>query len=103
MKLAFKQATAFLAYVSNDVRLRIMCEILHSAKSASDIAMTIGVAPAAVSQHMKRLRDAQLVYFQTDGCETYYMLAPGIAGNLLGFLEAHFPSMATPQAANEAA
>ncbi|TWF55027.1 ArsR/SmtB family transcription factor [Neorhizobium alkalisoli] len=103
MKLAFKQATAFLAYVSNDVRLQIMCEILHSAKTAGDIAGTIGLPCATVSQHLKRLRDAELVYFQTAERETYYMLAPGIAGNLLGFLEAHFPSITTLHAGHEAA
>ncbi len=49
----------------------------HSAlieRRSSDIAKALGLAPATVSGHLRRLSDAKLIAFRKDGNEVYYRL-----------------------------
>jgi ArsR family transcriptional regulator len=45
-----------------------------------DLAKVLEMTPAAVSQHLSRLRSGRLVQSRRDGMTIYYRLAEGIEG-----------------------
>src|SRR5262249_58560777 len=53
-------------------RLHIVWALLHGEHSVNDLAVHVGVAPTAVSQHLAKLRLARLVRTRRDGNRIFY-------------------------------
>ena len=67
-------AAATLKILGDPTRLRIVWALLHGSHAVNDLAAHVGAQPAAVSQHLAKLRLAQLVRTERDGNKIRYAL-----------------------------
>lgn len=68
-----ERAVEVLKLVADPTRLRIMWSLLHGEHSVNRLADHVGAQPAAVSQHLAKLRLAHLVRTRRDGTHVYYL------------------------------
>ncbi len=64
-----------LAALANAKRLMALCHLVEGEKSVGELAQLVGLAPAALSQHLARMRDLRLVETRRDGQTIFYRLA----------------------------
>lgn len=69
------EAARMLAAMANAKRLMALCHLLEGEKSVGQLADLIGLAPAALSQHLARMRDLRLVETRRVGQTIFYRLA----------------------------
>ena len=65
-------AVATLKLLADATRLRIIWALLHGEHSVTDLAEHVGAQPAAVSQHLAKLRLAHLVQVRRAGNRLFY-------------------------------
>jgi DNA-binding transcriptional ArsR family regulator len=70
-----EEVAATLAAMANPKRLLVMCTLLAGEKSVSDLAEIVQLSPAALSQHLGKMRALRLVATRRDGQTIYYSLA----------------------------
>jgi DNA-binding transcriptional ArsR family regulator len=58
--------------LSDSTRLRIVWALLHGEHSVNELADHVGANPAAVSQHLAKLRLVRLVSLRRDGTRVFY-------------------------------
>lgn len=68
----FDAAAHTLKLLADPTRLRILWALLHGEHSVNDLADHVGARPPAVSQHLSKLRLADLVRTRRDGNRIYY-------------------------------
>ncbi len=68
-----EQAVDTLKLVADPTRMRILWVLLHGEHSVNLLAEHIGAQPAAVSQHLAKLRLAHLVRTRREGTHVYYL------------------------------
>ncbi|HET9442095.1 MAG TPA: metalloregulator ArsR/SmtB family transcription factor [Acidimicrobiales bacterium] len=68
----FAAAVSALKLLADDTRLRIVWNLLHGEHSVNDLADHLGMAPAAVSHHLAKLRLAGVVRTRRDGNRIFY-------------------------------
>ncbi len=67
-------ATTTLKLLADPTRLRIVWALLHGAHPVNELAAHVGAQPAAVSQHLAKLRLARLVASERQGTKVLYRL-----------------------------
>lgn len=72
---ALQEATESLKFLANPKLLPILCRIGGEEVSAGELASFVDMAPSALSQHLKRLRDLNLVSTRREHRVIYYRLA----------------------------
>jgi DNA-binding transcriptional ArsR family regulator len=78
-----EEAARLLATLAHGKRLLALCHMLRGEVSVGRLAELIDLAPTALSQHLARMRDMQLVETRRDGQTIYYRLAsPEVAAIL---------------------
>lgn len=65
-------AVETLKMLADETRLRIVWALLHGEHSVGDLAAHVGAKPAAVSQHLAKLRLAGLVRTRREGVRIFY-------------------------------
>jgi len=73
-----EQAAALLGAMANGKRLMALCSLLDGEKSAGTLAEIVALSPAALSQHLSKMRALGLVAARRDGQTIHYRLA-GVA------------------------
>ena len=68
------EAAKLMEMLSQPVRLRLMCILLDGEQSVQSLAESAGLSQPAMSHHLKKLRDAELVKTRRDGQTIYYFL-----------------------------
>ncbi len=68
----FEAATAALKLLADETRLRIVWNLLHSEHNVNELAEHLGMAPAAISHHLAKLRLARVVRTRRDGNRIFY-------------------------------
>lgn len=63
---------ATLKLLADSTRLRIIWALLHGEHSVGGLADHVGAQPAAVSQHLAKLRLAHLVRVRREGNRLFY-------------------------------
>lgn len=58
--------------LADGTRLKILWALMQRAHSVGDLARQVGAQPAAVSQHLAKLRAAHLVRVRREGNRMYY-------------------------------
>lgn len=58
--------------VSDPTRLKILWALLHGEHSVGELADDVGVQPAAVSQHLAKLRISHMVSVRREGTKMFY-------------------------------
>lgn len=67
------RAVELLTMVAEPTRLRIMWALLHGEHSVNELADHLGARPAAVSQHLAKLRLGRLVSTRREGTRIFYL------------------------------
>jgi DNA-binding transcriptional ArsR family regulator len=83
------EAVNALGALAQETRLnvfRLLVEQGPSGMAAGEIAETLGIAPAALSFHLKELAHARLVTARQDGRFIFYAADFAAMNRLLGFL-----------------
>ena len=75
------------AALSDLTRREIFRRALHTPRPVRDIAKGLPVSRPAVSQHLKILKEADLVTYRRDGLMRLYTVNPEAIGRLVGILE----------------
>ena len=70
-----EEASTVLGAMANTKRLIVMCNLLEGEKSVGQLAEIVGLSPAALSQHLGKMRALRLVETRRDGQIIYYRLA----------------------------
>ena len=68
------RAAQLMEMLSQPMRLRILCFLLEGERSVSSLAHETALSQPAMSHHLKKLRDAELVETRRDGQTIYYSL-----------------------------
>lgn len=66
------RAVELLSMVADPTRLRILWALLHGEHSVNELADHLGARPAAVSQHLAKLRLSRLVSTRREGTRIFY-------------------------------
>ncbi len=74
---------ATFAALGEPARLRIVHTLLQSERRVGELAVTVGLAVPAVSQHLRVLRDLRIVRHRRDGRMVYYALDDAHVAELL--------------------
>ena len=64
-----------LAAMANPKRLLVLCTLLAGEKSVGELAEIVRLSPAALSQHLGKMRALRLVATRRDGQTIFYSLA----------------------------
>jgi len=67
-------AAKLMEMLSLPIRLKILCTLLEGEQSVLSLAATAELSQPAMSHHLKKLRDANLVSTRRDGQTIYYSL-----------------------------
>ena len=66
------EAAKLMEMLSQPARLRLMCILLDGEQSVLSLAYSASLSQPAMSHHLKKLRDAELVETRRDGQPIYY-------------------------------
>ncbi|MBV8463007.1 MAG: winged helix-turn-helix transcriptional regulator [Acidimicrobiales bacterium] len=69
--------------LSDPTRIKLLWALLQGESSVTELAELVGASPTAVSQHLSKLRGAELVRVRRQGTFAYYSAADEHVGRLL--------------------
>lgn len=81
-----EEAARLLALLANPHRLRVMCALHQGEHSVSALEKVVDLSQSALSQHLAKLREANLVATRREAQTIYYTIADERAGRLLALL-----------------
>ena len=64
-----------LALVANAKRLLILCELTKGERSVSALQQAVGLSQSALSQHLAKLREAQMVDTRRESQTIFYRIS----------------------------
>ncbi len=70
-----EEVAATLMAMANPKRLVVLCTLLGGERSVGDLAEIVQLSPAALSQHLGKMRALRLVATRREGQTIYYSLA----------------------------
>ena len=68
------EAARLMEMLSHPARLRILCTMLGGEKSVQELAINASLSQPAMSHHLRKLRDSELVNTRRDKQTIYYSL-----------------------------
>ena len=77
------QAEMLLSLLANRHRLLVLCDLLEEEKTVGQLLTASPLSQSALSQHLAKLRDADIVTTRRDGQKIYYCLASEQARKLI--------------------
>lgn len=86
------EVSALLSAMANSRRLLVLCALLTGEKSVGELATIVHLSPAALSQHLGKMRALRLVATRRDGQTIYYRLASAEVAAVLETLYSLFCS-----------
>lgn len=90
MQAAAVEAAKMLRSIGSPYRLMILCLLMESEKTVSEISEAIGARQSLTSQHLTHLRLHGLVHVERRGHFAYYSLAETVAKDIVAVLYAHY-------------
>lgn len=76
------EAVEVLKLLGDPTRLRLVWQLLHGEHSVNELAAHLRAQPAAVSQHLAKLRMGRIVSARRDGNRIYYSAVDHHIGRL---------------------
>ncbi|MBL8564095.1 MAG: winged helix-turn-helix transcriptional regulator [Hyphomicrobiaceae bacterium] len=92
MRSAAGEATKLLRSIGSPHRLMILCLLMDSEKTVTEISDAIGTRQSLTSQHLTHLRLHGLVQVERRGHFAYYSLKHGAAREIVATLYRHYCS-----------
>jgi DNA-binding transcriptional ArsR family regulator len=84
------QGAECLRTLAHPHRLRVVELLLEQERSVGELAEACGIASAAMSEHLTKLKDRGLLKARRDGKNVYYCIAePALAG-IIACIRHHF-------------
>lgn len=80
------EAEAFLKAMANRHRLMILCELHKGERSVTELQQAVGLAQSALSQHLAKLREEDIVATRRQSQTIFYSLADPNAARLVALL-----------------
>lgn len=74
MQANASKAEALLKQLANGNRLMILCHLIQAPMSVNSLSEAIGLGQSAVSQHLAKLREEQIVETQRQGKQVLYSI-----------------------------
>jgi len=85
------QAAQLMKLLANEHRLMVLCQLVTRGEmNVNALAEAVGLSQSALSQHLAKLRDDELVTFRREAQTIYYRLADPRAVRLLKTLRQIF-------------
>lgn len=82
------EAAAMLKELSNEKRLMILCKLLeHGELSVNALMSHVGLSQSALSQHLARMREEQIVGTRRDAQQIFYHVADARVREILSTLK----------------
>lgn len=81
-----QEAAKLMEMLSQPIRLKILCLLLDGEQSVQNLADIAQLSQPAMSHHLKKLRDTQLVSTRRDAQTIYYFLNGTEASEVLTVL-----------------
>lgn len=101
LELHARAVADILRELANEKRLLILCRLVETGEMrALDLAHSVGLGQSALSQHLARLRECNLVTYRRDSQTLWYRIADPRIEQLVAQLHAIFcpaPQKAEPQ------
>lgn len=88
MRAHASEAAALLKQLANENRLMILCALLESEQSVSELNSKVALSQSALSQHLAALRSAELVTTRKEAQHVYYRLKGEAARQVIEVLQA---------------
>lgn len=80
-------AAGLLKALANDRRLLVLCRLVEAGEmSVGALAASVDLSQSALSQHLAKLREGDLVATRRDAQTIYYRIADARAARVLGVL-----------------
>lgn len=95
MRAAASEAAKLLRSIGSPYRLMILCLLMDSEKTVTEISDAIGARQSLTSQHLTHLRLHGLVNVERRGHFAYYSIANDAAREIVGSLYKHYCAPAT--------
>lgn len=87
------QAVAdLLKAMANSHRLLILCELSGGERSVSELEEVVDLSQSALSQHLAKLRECNIVKTRREAQTIYYSIADDRVGRLMSTLQEEFCS-----------
>ena len=86
LQTSARQAAELMKALSSENRLLLLCQLADGEKTVGELADSLNLRQAAVSQQLALLRKDGLVAPRRDGQTIYYSLARGDISELMRFL-----------------
>ncbi|TVP52402.1 MAG: ArsR family transcriptional regulator [Halomonadaceae bacterium] len=67
-------AENLLKSLANANRLMILCHLVHTERSVSDLEQLVNLSQSALSQHLARLKAQDIVSSRKEGTTAYYAI-----------------------------
>lgn len=83
-------AERLLKAMASRPRLMILCELLDGERTVTELQKAVGLAMSAVSQHLAKLREAEVVETRRESQTIYYSLSSDAVEELLRSLYSIF-------------
>ena len=98
MQAAASEAAKLLRSIGSPYRLMILCLLMESEKTVTEISDAIGARQSLTSQHLTHLRLHGLVSVEQRGHFAYYSIANSAAREIVASLYNHYcaPGLAKP-------
>jgi len=83
-------ATRQLKALANVNRLMILCILCEGELSVTELNELIDISQSALSQHLAKLRDDEIVTTRRESQTIYYSIADGVAKGIIQVLHDHY-------------
>lgn len=83
MESSAAQAESLLSLLANRHRLMVLCHLIDGAKTVSELLLQSTISQSALSQHLAKLREADMVTTRRDGQKIVYSIASTEAQRLI--------------------
>jgi DNA-binding transcriptional ArsR family regulator len=90
------KACGLLKAMANEARLMVLCQLIESEKSVTELQDAVGLSQSAMSQHLAVLRELDIVATRRDGQSVYYRIANADATALMETLHRRFCETPAP-------
>jgi DNA-binding transcriptional ArsR family regulator len=84
-----RPAVGMLKLLADETRLRVIWALLERERSVNELAELVGAQPAAVSQHLAKLRLARLVRTRREGTRIFYVVDDAHVRRLVEEVQLH--------------
>jgi ArsR family transcriptional regulator, virulence genes transcriptional regulator len=82
------EAASLLKELASEKRLLVLCALMDQKEmSVSELAGRVDLSQSALSQHLARLREQNIVTYRRDGSSLLYSVADGNIGRILKTLK----------------